>query len=119
MMKVLSLPLFAALAVISLSTPLSAQSRGTVTGATLDAAVAAPAATSRAVVTSALTSREAISAAGKLGVTAGQLTARVAALDDASVNQYADRILAGGRANVVISTTAIIIGLLILILLIG
>ena len=43
----------------------------------------------------------------------------VLALDDVSISRYADQIRAAGRANVVISTTAIIIGLLILILLVG
>jgi ABC-type dipeptide/oligopeptide/nickel transport system permease subunit len=50
-------------------------------------------------------------------MSATDLSTRVAALDDASAQQLADRILAGGRASLVISTTAIIIILLILILL--
>lgn len=117
MPRVISMPLFVALATISMSAPLSAQASGTVNSATLDAAVAARPAPGRAVVTSALTSSEAITAAGKMGMSADQLSARAAALDAASVNQFADQIRAGGRENVVISTTAIIIGLLILILL--
>lgn len=110
--------LIAALAATALSAPLSAQARSTVTTATLDATIRGSAVNNRSLVVGALSSSDAIAAAGKLGVSPTQLSDRVAALDDASVNQYAERIRAGG-ANVVISTTAIIIGLLILILLVG
>ena len=57
---------------------------------------------------------------GKDAATDGYIkTCQATKLGEGVDQGYADRILAGGRANVVISTTAIIIGLLILILLIG
>ena len=117
MSKTIPLSMLVAIAAITLSAPLAAQGRSTVSGAALDAAVAARPATSRAVVTEALSSPAAVAAAGRLGLSATDLSQRVAALNDASAQQLADRILAGGRANLVISTTAIIIVLLILILL--
>ncbi len=112
----LVIPVLAALAMASISAPLTAQSRSTASSATLEAAVTASPSNGRAALTEALTSSTAITAAHTLGLTAGDIGARVAALDDASARQLGDRVLAGG-ANVVISTTAIIIGLLILILL--
>lgn len=63
--------------------------------------------------------------AGRMGITPAELSARVAGLNQASLNllaqraQVDDRILAGGSRSIVISTTAIIIALLILILLVG
>ncbi|MEO5799008.1 MAG: hypothetical protein ABIZ70_14860 [Gemmatimonadales bacterium] len=118
MSKIIALPVLAALATFTLAAPVSAQSRSTVSGAALETAITAkPVASNRAIVNSALSSPEAIAAAGKMGVSADQLSARVAALDDAAVNDYAARIRAGGSSSVVISTTAIIIALLILILL--
>lgn len=117
MSKTIPLSMLVAIAAITLSAPLPAQGRSTVNSAALDAAVAARPANSRAVVTTALSSSKAIAAAGRLGMSATDLTARIAALDDASAQQLAERILAGGRANLVISTTAIIIILLVLILL--
>jgi hypothetical protein len=115
--KMLPMSLLVAAATMTLSAPLTAQGKSTISSAALDAAVAARPAGNRAVVTSALSSTQAVAAAGRLGMNSDQLTARIAALDDVSAQQLADRILAGGRANLVISTTAIIIILLILILL--
>jgi len=102
-------------ATISLAAPLSAQQRSTVSTATLDAAVASGPTNDRAVVAAALSSVTARAAAGKLGMSADAVNARVAALDDASAKMLADRALAGG-STVVIGTTTIIIILLILIL---
>ena len=117
MSKTIPLSLLVALATITLSAPLPAQGRSTVNSAVLDAAVTTHPANSRAVITTALSSSKAVAAAGRMGMSSTDLTARVAALDDASAQQLAERILAGGRANLVISTTAIIIILLVLILL--
>jgi len=115
--KILPMAILAAAAAMTLSAPLSAQGRSTISSAALDAAVAARPADSRAMVSSALSSAQAVAVAGRLGMNSDQLAARIAALDDVSAQQLADRILAGGRANLVISTTAIIIILLVLILL--
>jgi hypothetical protein len=105
---------FAALAILTVSAPLAAQGRSTVTTATLEAAVVAPRTTPRAAVQAVLTSG---TAASQVGLSAEQVSTRIAALDDATIQQLHERILAGGASNVVISTTAIIIILLILILL--
>jgi hypothetical protein len=59
-----------------------------------------------------------------MGVSTAELSARVATLDEASLNLLAqsseagERDLAGGDGKIIISTTAVIIGLLLLILLI-
>ena len=110
------LSLYMAVAAITIAVPLTAQGRSTATSAALDAAVASHPANDRAVVTSALSSSSAVAVAGSLGMSSDVVAARIAALDDATAQQLADRIRAGG-SNVVISTTAIIIVLLILILL--
>jgi hypothetical protein len=115
--NMLPMSMLVAAATLTLSAPISAQGRSTISSSALDAAVAARPASNRAVVASALSSSQAVAAAGRLGMSSDQLKARIAALDDASAQQLADRILAGGRANLVISTTAIIIILLVLILL--
>ena len=96
--------------------PLSAQARTTVSSATLDAAVATAPATNRAAVTAALSSSHVLAVAGRMGISPAQLATRVASLDDASIQQLNDRILAGG-STVVISTTAIIIVILLILLL--
>jgi hypothetical protein len=115
--KMLPMSMLVAAATMTLSAPLPAQGKSTISSTALDAAVAARPASSRAVVASALSSSQAVAVAGRLGMSSDQLKARIAALDDVSAQQLADRILAGGRANLVISTTAIIIILLVLILL--
>jgi len=107
----------AAIAAISIATPLAAQSRSTVDMRTLDAAVIVHTDANRSAVTAALTSSRALAVAGTMGLSPEDVATRLAALDDASVKQVADEILAGGESRVVISTTAIIIGLLIIILL--
>ena len=107
----------AALAVIMVAAPLSAQTRSTVDVNTLDAAVSARPVNSRARVASALSSKDAHAAAARMGLSPEAVAARIAALDDASAQKVADQILAGGDSSIVISTTAVIIGLLLLILL--
>ena len=117
MSKRISLSLAAAFAAIAIAAPLHAQKRSTVDAVALDAAVAARPDRSRAFVTSTLTSSTALTAAASMGMSPENLATRIASLDDASAKKVADQILAGGDSTVVISTTAIIIGLLILILL--
>lgn len=117
MSKHLSVVLLAALATITLSVPVSAQKRSTVDTGVLDAAVSALPDRNRAVVTSALTASNALAVAATMGLSPDAVTARIAALDDASAQKVADQILAGGDERIVISTTAIIIGLLLIILL--
>jgi L-serine deaminase len=112
-----TLSTLAAIAAISIATPLAAQSRSTVDMRTLDAAVIVHTDANRSAVTAALTSTRALAVAGTMGLSPEDVSTRLAALDDASVKQVADEILAGGESRVVISTTAIIIGLLIIILL--
>lgn len=117
MSRQLSTFLLAAVAAVTLSAPLAAQSRSTIDAGTLDGAVAARPANNRAIVSSALTSSSALTTAASLGLSRSALETRIASLDDASAQQLAEKILAGGDSTVVISTTAIIIGLLLLILL--
>ena len=115
--KLMPVVLLAALMTITLASPVSAQKRSTADAAVLDAAVAARPDRNRAVVTSALTSSDGLAAAARMGLSPDALSARIAALDDASAQKVADQILAGGDDRIIISTTAVIIGLLILILL--
>lgn len=117
MSRQLKVSLLAAIAAISLSAPLSAQARSTIDLGALDGAVAARPVNNRAIVSSALTSSNALATAASMGLSRTALETRIAALDDASAQQLADRILTGGDSRIVISTTAIIIGLLLLILL--
>lgn len=122
MSKLRTLSLIAAAATLGLSSPALAQGRSAVSGAELDAAVAARPANHRQVVREFLSTSEAQSVAGAMGVTTSDLESRLAIMDDAALARLAGQIeagdLAGGANTVVISTTAIIIGLLILILLV-
>jgi hypothetical protein len=97
--------------------PLNAQSRSAISSTSLDAAIATPSTGPRATVNAALSSESAVAAAAQLGLSAEDVAERVAVLDDASVRDLSERILAGGSSTVVISTTTIIIVLLLLILL--
>lgn len=117
MSKSTPVTLLVALATFTLSSPLPAQGRSTANSTTLDAAVASRADDSRAALTAALMSSEGIAAAGRFGMSADELSARIAALDDATAQQLSDQFLAGGT-NVVLTTTAIIIILLVVIILI-
>jgi hypothetical protein len=122
----LPLSTIAALAALALASPVLAQDRSAVSVAELDAAVTAAPAPEGEAVRQFLSTEQVQKLAGQMGVSASELSARVAALDDATLSQLAqqsglaDQALAGGgRETVVISTTAIIIILLILILLVG
>lgn len=123
MSKRRSLSLIAAAAALGLSTPVLAQGRSAVTGPALDAAVAGRPASHRQVVREFLTTHEARRVAGAMGLDPSALDSRLAALDEATLARLAGQIeagdLAGGADKVVISTTAIIIGLLIIILLLA
>ena len=118
MSKMMPVTLLVALATITVSAPLAAQGRSTANSAVLDAAVASRPADSRAALTATLMSKEGIAEAGKLGVSPDELSARIAALDDATAQQLSDQYLAGGSSNVVIGTTALIIILLVVIILV-
>lgn len=119
-----TLSLLAASAALGLTTPLLAQGRSAVTTAELEAAVTTRPASTREAVRDFLTLPQVQKVADRMGVSTAELSAGVATLDQSSLDQIAqlnvvpDRPLAGGDSTVVISTTAIIIGLLILILLV-
>jgi hypothetical protein len=115
--KTYSVSLIAAFAAITLAAPLAAQTRSSIDVGTLDAAVATRRVDNRAAVTAALTSGSALTVAASMGLSPDAVANRIAALDDASAKKVADQILAGGDQTIVISTTAIIIGLLLIILL--
>jgi hypothetical protein len=100
----------------AVAAPLAAQTRSTVSPTTLDAAVSARPADGRAALTAALSSKESLALASRLGLSADQLHARIASLDDASAQRLSEQALAGG-SNLVISTSAVIIILLLIILL--
>lgn len=121
MLRNRSLSLLTAVAALAFAAPLAAQQKSTIDVGTLDAAVSArPAgrtADSRAVIASALASSEARAAAATMGMSSEALATQIASLDDVSAQKLADQILAGGESRIVISTTAIIIGLLLIILL--
>ncbi|MEO8479564.1 MAG: hypothetical protein ABI542_08020 [Gemmatimonadota bacterium] len=116
MSKLIPLAVFAAIAVGGTIVPLAAQSRSIIDVSAMDRAVTAPTTDARATLTRAFATAQGKSAMAKLGLSDDAVAARVAVLDDAAAERLADRVLAGGRSNVVISTTAIIIILLVLIL---
>jgi hypothetical protein len=112
-----------AIAALAFAAPLLAQGRSTVTGTELDAAIGTQATGNREKIRELLGTEEAGKLAKGMGVSASEVSARVATLDEATLDQLADRsglheqVLAGGADRIVISTTAVIIILLILILL--
>ena len=116
--------LLLAAAALGLTTSLHAQGRSAVTTAELEAAVAVRPAGTRQAVRDFLALPQVQKVADRMGVSTADLSAGVAGLDQASLDRIAqqtvvgDRPLAGGANTIVISTTAIIIGLLILILLV-
>ena len=122
MSKHVKLPLFVAVAALGVTTPLLAQGRSAISSADLDAAVSARPAGNREAVRNFLATDQVRNVAGRMGVNASDLSARVATLDQNSIDQIAaqagagDKALAGGASTIVISSTVIIIALLILIL---
>jgi hypothetical protein len=112
-----------ALAVLVLqATPLAAQGRSAISGADLRAAVTDTRGANQATVLQFLQNERVVQTAQDMGFGTSELSTRVALLDDATLNQVAERTraadlgLAGGAEYLVISTTLIIIVLLILIL---
>ena len=107
---------------ICVASPLVAQGRSAVSPSELDAAAAARSTGNRETIVNLLATPQAQKIATRMGVSTRALSTRVAALDQATVNQIAaqagvnDKVLAGGSETVVISTTVIIIFLLVLIL---
>lgn len=101
---------------------LAAQDRSSVSGADLQSAITDTRAENSAAILQFLQSDRVIETAKSMGVRTETLSAKVASLDDATLNQVAERThaaelgLAGGERYLLISTTAIIIILLILIL---
>ena len=114
----MSKPFLALFAAFVLSTPLAAQSRTTISSTDLDSAVTASQVDARATVVRFIELKEVQAAAKLLGISATALTARVAQLDSAQVEQVAQQIsfnedpLTGG-ANIL----GISIGLILLIIL--
>ena len=119
-----TLSLVLAATALGLTAPLHAQGRSAVSTAELEAAVAVRPAGTRQAVRDFLALPQVQKVADRMGVSTADLSAQVAGLDQASLDRFAqqtavaDRPLAGGANTIVISTTAIIIGLLILILLV-
>jgi hypothetical protein len=123
MSRPFSLLMLMAVAGVSLTAPIAAQTRSAVSVAELDAAVAERPAAAREAVLKFLTTDRAQEAADRMGVNISDLSARVAGLDQASLTQVAhqagmtDEVLAGGAdSRIVISATTLIIILLVVIL---
>jgi len=112
----------AAIVALGLATPALAQDRSAVSGAELDAAVLVSTAQGGEAVRQFLSTVQVQEVADELGVSATELSASVAALDNATLARLAqqgglaEQDLAGGADTIVLSTTAVIIILLILIL---
>lgn len=124
MSKRLTQSMFTAVALLGLAAPLHAQSRSAVSSSELDAAVSTRPAGNREAVRQFLATDQAQKMAARMGVSTSELSARVATLDQESLDAIAartgvgDRTLAGGSETIVISTTVVIIALLIIILLV-
>ena len=123
MLKHIAVVGFLALATLGPSAPLAAQARSAVSSAELESAVLTAPAANQAAVQRFLQDDRVTEAASSMGIRTAALAARVSMLDEATLDQVAERTRAayrdlagGGHSTVVISTTAIIIGLLILIL---
>ena len=111
-------------AALGITASLQGQSRRAVSSAELDAAVTVSPAGNREVVRGFLATDLAQKVAAGMGISTPELSARIATLDDASLNLLAqqpavsDRTLAGGSDTIVISSTVVIIALLLIILLV-
>jgi uncharacterized protein YidB (DUF937 family) len=112
----------AAIVALGLASPVLAQDRSAVSGAELDAAVLGSTVQGGEAVRQFLSTEQVQEVADELGVSATELSASVAALDNATLARLAqqgglaEQDLAGGANTIVISTTTVIIILLILIL---
>jgi len=124
MSKYFTRPMIMTVAALGLAGPLYAQGRSAVSSTELDAAVVARPDASREAIRQLLATPQAQKVAGQMGVTPSELSARVATLDQATVNQLAQQVqasdaaLAGGSSTVVIGTTALIIALIVIIILV-
>jgi len=111
------------LATLGASAPLAAQERSAVSSGELESAVLTAPVGNRAAVQQFLQNDRVTQVAGHMGIRMADLATAVASLDDAALSQLAERTraaerdLAGGDEKIVIGTTAIIIALLVLILL--
>jgi hypothetical protein len=112
----------AAIVALGLASPVLAQDRSAVSGAELDAAVLGSTVQGGEAVRQFLSTEQVQEVADELGVSATELSASVAAVDNATLARLAqqgglgEQDLAGGADTIVLSTTAVIIILLILIL---
>jgi hypothetical protein len=112
-----------AFASLGLSAPLAAQARSTVSSTELESAVVAAPAANQAAVQHFLQNEQVIGVAKSMGVNTTELAGRVSAMDEASLNQVAERTraadlnLAGGDQTIVLGTTAILLIIIIIILL--
>lgn len=123
MSKHLSLSMVMAIAALGMTVPLSAQARSAVSSTELEAAVAERPGAVREAVRDFLSTDQAREVADRMGVSVSDMSARLAHLNEASLQRIAemagigDEALAGGAETIVITaTTAIIILLLIIIL---
>lgn len=125
MSRLFSLSMIMAVATVALTAPLTAQDRSAVSATELDAAVAErPADVDvREAIQGFLITDRGQEVADRMGVSASELSARIASLDDASLNLIAEQagiseeVLAGGADTIVLTTTTVIIVLLVIILL--
>jgi uncharacterized protein YidB (DUF937 family) len=122
MSRHVALSTLAVIAVLGSASPILAQQRSAVSGTDLDAAVATSTAPRGEAVRQFLSSEQVQKVAGQMGVSASELSTRVAAMDEATLARIAQRAglddqdLAGGANTIVLSTTAVIIILLIVII---
>lgn len=125
MSRPFSLLMLMAVVAVSLTTPLTAQTRTAVSVGELDAAVAERPAAAREAVLKVLATDQAQAIADRMGVNLSDLSARVAEVDETSLALIADQagmndeVLAGGADRIVISATTLVIILLVLILVAG
>lgn len=124
MSKYLSLSMVMAIAALGLTAPLSAQVRSTVSSTELEAAVAERPTAVREAVRDFLATDQAREVADRMGASVFDLSARLADVDETSLQGFAemagirDEVLAGGADTIVISATTAIIVLLLIILLV-
>jgi hypothetical protein len=121
-LKLIAVSGILALATLGTSTPLAAQSRTAVSSTELESAVLKAPAANQEAVQRFLRDSVVTDIATKLGIRTADLAVVVSTLDEATLDQVADRTraadrdLAGGD-QIIVSTTVVIIILLILILL--
>jgi hypothetical protein len=119
-----SLSTIAVVAVLALTAPLQAQERSTISSVELDVAAAAMTTPGAQAVRQLLSTDQLQKVAAQMGIDATELSAKVGALDDATLAHLAqqsgldtEELVGAGTERVVISTSALIIILLLIILL--